>query len=48
MWMENESGYFPSVPRVGFLDWCEQWVERGWNDGLEDMAVGDEDDGEEE
>lgn len=39
MWIECD-GYFPSVPRVGFLDWCEQWAERGWDDGLIDLVLG--------
>jgi hypothetical protein len=37
MWLSTE-GYFPSTPRIGFLDWCEQWAERGYDDGLEDLA----------
>ena len=42
MWIENEFGYFPSMPRVRFLDWCHQWINRGWNDGLEDLLGLDE------
>jgi hypothetical protein len=42
MWLTCEFGYFPSVPRIGFLEWCELWVEQGWNDGLEDLIVDEE------
>jgi hypothetical protein len=38
MWVCYE-GFFPSQPRISFLEWCEQWVDHGYRDGLEYLAL---------
>ena len=38
MWIRFE-GFFPSNPRISFLEWCEQWADHGYTDGLEDLAL---------
>ncbi len=38
MWLEAETGYQPTEPRLTFLDWLAQWADTGWRAGLTDLC----------
>ncbi len=44
MWVEDEFGYQPTNPRIGFLEWCEHWADVGWSESLLDVLFSNDED----